>query len=380
MSTPAVPAIKDSRDPFAHFHPMEVIPYFRGIRRTIWRDIAFTFAFNCSLSLIFWMMGAVFGGQRLTLLSLGYVVLVSNVMGFTIHALIMVSGALGIDLWLRARGHVVTAVYYTLLSSTGIFFGYLVLAYTVDRQIYKALADPRFLGGILFLSAIISTILMVIFLLRSREAEAAANYERERLRAERVEREATHAQLRALQAQIEPHFLFNTLANVASLIDADPGLSKRMLERFIRFLRASLDATRGETTTLGAERELISAYLDVIQVRMGSRLRYAVDIAPELAGFALPPMLLQPVVENAIRHGVEPRIEGGEVALTAVREGEAVRIEIRDTGVGFASSTHGGTGLTNLRDRLKLLYGERASVTIGDNAGGGTIVTLRLPA
>jgi sensor histidine kinase YesM len=91
-------------------------------------------------------------------------------------------------------------------------------------------------------------------------------------------------------------------------------------------------------------------------------------------------MLVQPVVENAIRHGVEPRIEGGKVRLVAEKDGDCVRIEVRDTGVGFASSTRGGTGLTNLRDRLKLLYGDRASVDIADNPGGGTVVTLRLPA
>jgi sensor histidine kinase YesM len=90
-------------------------------------------------------------------------------------------------------------------------------------------------------------------------------------------------------------------------------------------------------------------------------------------------MLLQPVVENAIRHGIEPRVEGGEVSLVATREGDAVCIEVRDTGVGFAQTTRGGTGLTNLRDRLKLLHGERASVSVADNPGGGTIVTVRLP-
>jgi sensor histidine kinase YesM len=195
-----------------------------------------------------------------------------------------------------------------------------------------------------------------------------------------VEREAALAELRALQAQIEPHFLFNTLANVASLIDSDPALSKRMLERFIRFLRASLAATRGEATTLAAEGELIAAYLDVIQVRMDSRLRYDIAIDPALASFRIPPMLLQPVVENAIRHGIEPRVEGGEVRVAAAREGESVRIEVSDTGVGFGASTRGGTGLTNLRERVKLLYAERGGVEISERTGGGTIVSLTIPA
>ena len=220
----------------------------------------------------------------------------------------------------------------------------------------------------------------VIFFWRARHAGAEAALERERSRSERVEREAALANLRALQAQIEPHFLFNTLANVSSLVDPDPAKAKRMLESFNRFLRASLAGTRTESTTLGAEADLIAAYLDVLQVRMGTRLRYAVEIPPELQGFALPPMLLQPVVENSIRHGLEPKIEGGEVVVRARRDGTQAVVDIADTGVGFAAVTRGGVGLTNLRDRLRALYGERASLSVGENAGGGAVVTLRLPA
>src|SRR5947207_9921201 len=108
-SAPLAPVTaKDPRDPFAHFHPMEVFPYFRGFRRTIFRDIGFTFLFNCALAVLFWVTGAVFGGAKLTLLSLGWIILVSNVMGFSIHVLIMVSGALGVDQRLRAWGHIAT--------------------------------------------------------------------------------------------------------------------------------------------------------------------------------------------------------------------------------------------------------------------------------
>jgi LytS/YehU family sensor histidine kinase len=209
---------------------------------------------------------------------------------------------------------------------------------------------------------------------------ADAALAREREKSGRIEREAALANLRALQAQIEPHFLFNTLANVTSLVDPDPAKAKRMLESFNRFLRSSLAATRKEKTTLGEEGVLIGAFLDVLQVRMGGRLRHRVDFPPELAGFELPPMLLQPVVENAIQHGLEPKVEGGEVVVAARREGAAVVIEVRDTGVGFAPITRGGLGLTNVRDRLRLLHGEAASLTIGENAPSGAVVTLRLPA
>jgi LytS/YehU family sensor histidine kinase len=219
----------------------------------------------------------------------------------------------------------------------------------------------------------------VIFFWRERSAVAEAAVARERERAERIEREALSANLRALQAQIEPHFLFNTLANVTSLIDPDPAKAKRMLESFIRFLRASLKATRAESTTLAAEADLIAAYLDVLQIRMGSRLRYDVDVPQDLHAFTIPPMLLQPVVENSIRHGLEPKVEGGVVSVRARRTGAGVSVEIADSGVGFAPTTRGGMGLANVRDRLRLIYGERACLAISDAAQSGAIVTLTLP-
>ncbi|HEX7558551.1 MAG TPA: ATP-binding protein, partial [Usitatibacter sp.] len=162
------------------------------------------------------------------------------------------------------------------------------------------------------------------------------------------------------------------------LIDPDPAKARRMLESFIRFLRSSLGATRAESTTLADEGELMAAYLDVLQIRMGQRLRYEIDIPPELHAFQLPPMLLQPVVENAIRHGLEPKMDGGVVKVRARRDDGAVVIEISDSGAGFAAMTRGGVGLTNLRDRLRLLYGERASLAIGESEGGGASVTMTL--
>lgn len=112
---------------------------------------------------------------------------------------------------------------------------------------------------------------------------------------------------------------------------------------------------------------------------MGGRLRYRIDIPHDLRETAIAPMLLQPVVENAIRHGLEPKVDGGEIAFRARREADHVVIEIQDTGVGFASTTHGGVGLTNLRARLKLLYGDRASLAISENAPGGALVAIRIP-
>jgi sensor histidine kinase YesM len=258
--------------------------------------------------------------------------------------------------------------------------GFSIVALSSDPRALEWILTPRWLAMMGLSSMVISTVLAIVFFSTVRRATAEAELARERERIERAEREATLANLRALQAQIEPHFLFNTLANVTSLVDSDPAAAKRMLESFNRFLRASLAATRTESTTLGADAALIGAYLEVLQVRMGRRLEWRVDVPAELAGYALPPMLLQPVVENAIVHGLEPKVAGGSVSLSARREGDSVRIEVRDTGMGFAPTTRGGVGLANLRDRLRMLYGDRASLAIGENLPEGTTVTIALPA
>ena len=364
------------------FHPLEIIPYFRRFPHGVVRDLIYTFIWNVGLGVTFWLIAIALGGARGNAHwdVLGWNLIVANAIGYTIHLLFLLGHAFDMDRRVRESGAAATALYYSLVSTLGVVIGFsLVNAGLDDARFFNWMRNPRILGIMAFSSVFISVVLSALFFARTRQAQAETALETARLHAERVEREAALATLRALQAQIEPHFLFNTLANVASLIESDPALSKRMLERFIRFLRASLDATRGESTTLGEERELIAAYLDVLQVRMGPRLRYSVHIDPSLEAFALPPMLLQPVVENAIRHGVEPRVEGGEVRLSAKREAGNVRIDIVDTGVGFGAATHGGTGLTNLRERLKLLYADRARVAIAENAGGGTIVTLSLP-
>ena len=163
----------------------------------------------------------------------------------------------------------------------------------------------------------------------------------------------------------------------APAVQARPEIAAEV-EKGVRAYNAQ-DAAFYETT-LAADAELIAAYLDVLQVRMGKRLGWKIDVPAELAGYAMPPMLLQPIVENAIRHGLEPKVEGGEVHVTARREGAHVRIEVADTGLGFAPTTRGGLGLANLRERLRVLYGERAVLSIGENRTAGTVVTLALPA
>jgi sensor histidine kinase YesM len=156
-----------------------------------------------------------------------------------------------------------------------------------------------------------------------------------------------------------------------------------MLERFIDYLRASLAASRGDQATLASEAVLLAAYLDVLAVRMGDRLRYRIDLPDDLRAFAIAPMLLQPVVENAITHGLEPKVEGGEIVVSARVEGGQVHVRISDTGVGLNETAPrkpgGGVGLSNLRERLRSLYGGAAKVELLENQPCGMTVRLVLP-
>jgi sensor histidine kinase YesM len=213
---------------------------------------------------------------------------------------------------------------------------------------------------------------------------ATAMFLRERywdLEARRIEAEkrGIEAQLRMLQAQVEPHFLFNTLANLAGLIEADPKLAGRLLEALNRYLRASLQRTRAEGGTLGDELDLLEAYLEVFRIRLGQRLDYSFSVAPELRGLPFPPMLLQPLVENAIRHGIEPQVAGGRIRIAAARAG-GLELTVQDTGCGLGDEPGSGFGLDNVRARLAALFGDAGSLEIAQGPEGGVLATLRLPS
>ncbi|MDC8757392.1 sensor histidine kinase [Janthinobacterium fluminis] len=215
------------------------------------------------------------------------------------------------------------------------------------------------------------------------EALAAA----EKARAETVARQALQAQLQLLQAQIEPHMLFNTLANLQGLIGFDPERAQLLLDQLIQYLRATLRSSRAQTTTLAQEFSLMQAYLGLMSVRMGQRLSYTVQLPDALRALAVPPMLLQPLVENAIQHGLEPNIAGGHIAVSAAREGQTLVLTVSDNGLGLglglqpAAPARQGThvGLSNIRERLQALYAEQASFTLTDGAPAGAVARLTLP-
>lgn len=206
-------------------------------------------------------------------------------------------------------------------------------------------------------------------------------------RIDQAQRAATEARLRLLETQLEPHMLFNTLANLRALIATDPPRAVAMLDRLNGYLRMTLGASRAPAHPLAAEFDRLADYLELMSMRMGERLRYTLALPAELRDVPVPPLLLQPLVENAIRHGLEPQVAGGWLGVTAHRAADRLVIEVRDTGVGLdaaAPSTgdaDGGFGLAQVRERLAAVYGGGARLALAPalDADGGTRVTLSLP-
>jgi sensor histidine kinase YesM len=203
--------------------------------------------------------------------------------------------------------------------------------------------------------------------------------QQERINRLSSEKEALGANLKLLQAQVEPHFLFNTLSNVVSLIDTDPIKGKSMLMDLIHYLRTSLSRTLPVATTLDQEMNIIKAYLNIQKVRMGERLRFSIELPDALREHPFPPMLLQPLVENAVKHGLEPAIEGGEITIKVVEENGLIRIEVQDTGNGFSSYDTTGVGITNVRERIRLLYGDKGRLILEANDPHGVKAIIEVP-
>ena len=187
------------------------------------------------------------------------------------------------------------------------------------------------------------------------------------------------ARLQALQAQVEPHFLFNTLAHVKSLYRRDPERGRRMLDRFVDYLEAALPRVRQSATTLEQELQLAHAYLDIQQIRIGGRLSFSIEVPDEIARLRFPPLMLLTLVENAIKHGIAPQTEGGTIGILARVEGERLRIEVRDTGAGLSKAAGSGMGLANVRARLSALFGAGARLVIEPNVPHGVVAAIEIP-
>ena len=219
----------------------------------------------------------------------------------------------------------------------------------------------------------------ITFILSERIQKLDTEVKQRRLNEVESEKREVEAHLRMLQAQIEPHFLFNTLANVSSLIEVDAAQARRLLDRLNDWLRVALARTRSETATVDDELVLLENYLKILAMRFGPRLRWHIDATKEVRAMKFPPMLLQPLVENAIRHGIEPKLGGGQLNILARLEQGRLHLQVDDNGVGLGDQASGGAGLENVRARLQALYGGSATLTLQSNETGGVSSILEIP-
>ncbi len=217
------------------------------------------------------------------------------------------------------------------------------------------------------------------------QAEVKAAQATETAEAESLKRQVVEARMAAMQAQVEPHFLFNTLASIDHLIETDPKRASQMQKNLIALLRASMptmrEANDGGVRDLARELQVIRPYLEILKVRMEERLATRIDVPDGLLSAEFPPMMVQTLVENAIKHGLEPKAEGGQLTVKAEIVHGKLQLSVADTGLGFGRAGTAGTGvgLANIRERLQLLYGPKAALTVAENPGGGTVVTITVP-
>ena len=241
---------------------------------------------------------------------------------------------------------------------------------------------PPFVFLLIFISGIIKLMAAGRF-----KAEAQAVVATEMAESEALKRQVVEARMAAMQAQVEPHFLFNTLASIDHLIEVDPKRASQMQKNLIALLRASMPTMRetgsegSRPRDLGRELAVIRPYLEILKVRMEERLATEIDVPDGLLSAEFPAMMVQTLVENAIKHGLEPKPEGGTLSLKAEVVHGKLTVTVADTGLGFGRAATAGTGvgLANIRERLQLLYGPKANLTITENPGGGTRVVLAVP-
>jgi Histidine kinase len=232
---------------------------------------------------------------------------------------------------------------------------------------------------LIFIPLFILAVVSKFFIDRSRASLQLAELKRKEAEYHRMSQQVTEAKLSALQAQVEPHFLYNTLASVQALTEVDPQQASAMTGHLIQYLRNALPKMRESVSTVGQEIELVRAYLNILQMRMGKRLSFEIAVPPELMDAPFPPLMLPSLVENAIKHGLEPQREGGMVRITAEASDGKLRVIVTDTGRGFGETVGTGVGLTNIRERLVAMYGDAAKLTLAGAEPHGVEATIEVP-
>lgn len=336
------------------------------IRRALWRNLLITLLVNTLAGVFFSLTSdSPLWRVMLTTHTVGVSVFVAITLTFTV---IKPSPA-------REPLYFMGAI--TVGAVLGLAINWLV---RLDEVAWMVTEYPSYLLASLIVMMLSAAVVASVLWGREKTGRLEAAYHAEQAKRGEQDKALMQAQLRMLQAQIEPHFLFNTLANVQSLIDISPAMAKQMLGLFNDYLRASLARTRDAQATVRQELDLLRAYLGILQIRMADRLSFDIDCPDSLLEQALPPMLLQPLVENAVRHGLEPKVEGGTVRIRlALQDGQLIA-EVSDDGLGLPVQVHGqGVGLANVRARLATLYGGQARLVLHAQPAGGTRARISLP-
>lgn len=303
--------------------------------------------------------------------------LISQCIGLTIFGSFYIAGH-----YVDLKG--IKIVFVLLIGATcGVALGFSLAALLFEQvALHVDMFEERHIYHLLFnlfLALFFGSIILYFFISRERHFEASHALKESQIKNLDHKKQIAETQLQLLQAQIEPHFLFNSLSNVISLIENEPEHAKQMLESLTRYLRASLSRSHDKNGNLKDELDLIENYLKIIQIRMGDRLHYQINVDPDLLGHIFPLMLLQPLVENAIQHGLEPLAEGGCVTIDINKNANSLKIQIIDNGVGLKGEQLKGYGLLNVRERLKTQFGDKGRLTLGDNSPQGVIVSIEMP-
>jgi signal transduction histidine kinase len=268
-----------------------------------------------------------------------------------------------------------------LVAASVVPVTFLVYLLILKGDISAVLKPGRVWGGVMIASIglVLSLLAAITAGVRQRLAEARATELQFALERSRLEKQAVDARLALLQSQIEPHFLFNTLANVQALVETGSPLAADVLKSLIAYLRAAMPRLQAGPATLAQELALVHAYLDLMQMRMPDRLQFEVDADPLLLPRSFPPMAVLTLVENAVRHGIDPLERGGRISVSATREGGSWQVRVCDNGAGMDPRSRPGTGLANLRERLHGVYGPAASLILEEQIPQGLCARIVVP-
>jgi sensor histidine kinase YesM len=345
-------------------------PDHQALLRALPRYFAMTLVLSAGIGLLLSLLMNPWPGA---LTSLPMDLLISNCVGLSVFAVLTLARFTFV--LPVSAGSASKKVIYFLLVAIGALIGN-ELAYQLTRRTMSGFEFLRSHNGVV--AVICAFIGAAITIEINSRRRALAQHKRD---LEHAERTALEAQLRALQAQIEPHFLFNTLASLDALIGTDVAGARNLLANLNRYLRAALTHARSDTATLQTEVELLKAYLAIMALRLPNRLTTQFDCDPQCLRLGFPAMLVQPLVENAITHGIEPAAAGGTISVSVRRSSDMLTIAVDDTGVGLGNAVTAGTGagIQNIRARLRSLFGAAAELTLEARSPHGTRASIQVP-